>query len=106
MIVGTYSTGLVSKGPCPRTSGMQEGWLEICWVMGSFHGATRFESQPHPGPRGSEPLTGLSPVKPSRVPATSSMCAPHDGRVAVGTVWSFSAYVEARDTTLGPWLYR
>src|SRR2546422_9945246 len=60
---------------------MQDGSWAWNPVTGSRHRATLLLSQPHPSwlLSGAPKSSGLFPANPSRVAATSSMCAPNDG---------------------------
>src|SRR5438105_5719700 len=88
MIVGMYCTGDGRYGPVPSFFGMHDGSIRTL-PDGARHGASRLLSQPHPGPIG-RPFagTGLSPVKPSRRAATSSMCDPQLETTSDSKVWS------------------
>src|SRR5689334_20781453 len=82
MIVGTYGTGDFLYGPYPSLSGMQEGTFCTgpCGTARQLATSLALHTQAN-WLRGMSPATGLSPVKPSSVPAVISTCAPQLGTV-------------------------
>src|SRR5438309_10474327 len=102
MIVGTHLTGEGRYGPVPVRVGIQAGTLMTGSEGDACHGASLKLSQPHPAwVSGLVPCRGLSPVKPSRRLATSSMCAPKLWTRDSSNVASEIAYVLARRARLG-----
>src|SRR5215831_10264638 len=76
MSVGTHCTGEGRYGPEPSGAGMQDGSRIGEPPPGGTQNASLPLSQPQPGP--AAPF-GLSPVNPSKRPATRLRCEPQLG---------------------------
>src|SRR5712691_5851371 len=102
MMVGTYCTGEALYGPSPSRSGMQDGTkigLEV-GLFGSLHLASFMLSHPDPG-FWPTPVSGLSPMNPSRSAEASSRCEPQVDGVLSWKVRSEMTYWSARLLRLG-----
>src|SRR6478609_7103700 len=90
MTVGTHLTGDRLYGPRPCWSGTHAGTHRSRDVAVARHVVSSWESQPQPI-SGLAPVVegrGLSPTKPSILPATSSICEPQLGCAFVSNVAS------------------
>src|SRR5579859_2361751 len=106
-IVGTCLAGVGRNAPplgsLSEWSGTQLGtsWYTL---PNAFHGVTRLELHPQPGPRATPRVgLGLSPWKPSSDAMTANRCPPHDGLWAMENVRSLMANRCASAARLGTW---